>query len=110
MPATNLSWHVADNHNLRYVSCNAWEFILNEELSERKIMYLGKNRNRKVLGTQQITMQLDIFFFGHSETERGNSFEILEDIYLRRAALLSYFLPQKCAKIVSSGLNRKWNF
>ena len=26
-------------------------------------------------------------FFGHAETERRSSFEILEDIYLRRVAL-----------------------
>ena len=62
LPGTNLSWHVADSYNLRYVTCNAWKFISDAEISEIKIMYLGKNSNRKLLGRQPIMIHLFIIF------------------------------------------------
>jgi len=61
VPETNLSWHVADSCNLRYVSGNAWRFISDKELNEIKIIYLGKNRNHKLLGTQPIMIQVGRF-------------------------------------------------
>jgi hypothetical protein len=57
-----LSWHVADSYNLRYVSCKAWEFISDKELNGTKFMYLGKDTNRKLLGSQPIMIHFLIIF------------------------------------------------
>jgi len=58
------------------------------ELIEIKMMYLGKKNKPQAFRKTADNESRFENFLDHAETGRRSSFEILEDIYLRRVALL----------------------